>query len=255
MPVDLAQVTADLKTLSNARVYFAHQSVGRNILKGIEMLSQETGVSLRVEEVAENAAAPEGPGLFHTNVGQNGAANSKISSFVSAVKVPSPASYDVAILKLCYTDLGSGSQDQSPKDLFDRYQRSISAVEVDSPGVTILHSTIPLRAEPPGMKTKVKRMLGMSIISDADNQLRSEYNSLVRAQGTTALFDVARLEATRRDGSLATFTVSGHEVEMLAPEHTYDGGHLNDPAKRHFAAEFLHALANAVRARQAAVAS
>ena len=42
VPVDLNQVKADLNTLAQARIYFAHQSVGRNMLKGIEMLSQVT---------------------------------------------------------------------------------------------------------------------------------------------------------------------------------------------------------------------
>jgi hypothetical protein len=42
---------------------------------------------------------------------------------------------------------------------------------------------------------------------------------------------------------------------MMAPEHTYDGGHLPDPAKRYFAAAFLRTLAEAVQARSTSAPS
>jgi hypothetical protein len=251
VPVDLNQVKADLNTLSQARVYFAHQSVGRNMLKGIAMLSEETGVPLRVEEVVTGAPVAAGPGLFHANVGENGAADSKISAFVTDVTAAgSAAPYDVAVLKFCYTDIGGDSQDKSAQRLFERYQQAMAGVQQQQPNLTVLHTTMPLRAEPLGMKTKVKRMLGMSTLSDADNVLRGEYNALVRRE--SSVFDVARLEATRTDGSISAFEAQGREVEMLAPDHTYDGGHLNDPAKRYFAAAFLRSLAAAVEARTAA---
>lgn len=251
VPVDLNQVKADLTTLSTARVYFAHQSVGRNMLKGIAMLSEETGVPLRVEEVKAGEPVVAGPGLFHANVGENGAADTKISAFVSDVAaVGSTAPYDVALLKFCYTDIGGGSKDQSAERLFDRYQQAMAGVQEQQPNLKLLHTTMPLRAEPLGMKTKVKRMLGMGAFTDADNVLRGEYNALVRTK-ESSLFDVARLEATRADGSISAFSAQGREVEMMAPEHTYDGGHLTDPAKRYFAAAFLRTLAEAVQTRQA----
>jgi hypothetical protein len=254
VPVDLNQVKADLNTLSQARVYFAHQSVGRNMLKGIEMLSAETGVPLRVEEVKPGAPVDAGPGLFHANVGENGVADSKITAFVSDVSaVGSTAPYDVAMLKFCYTDIGGGSKDNSAQRLFERYQQAMAGVQEQQPNLKLLHTTMPLRAEPLGMKTKVKRMLGMSAFTDADNVLRGEYNALVRKE--SALFDVARLEATRNDGTIASFSAQGREVEMMAPEHTYDGGHLTDPAKRYFAAAFLRTLAEAVQARSSGESS
>lgn len=251
--IDLAQVKADLETLAGARVYFAHQSVGRNLLKGIDMLMAETGVMLRIEEVKPGEAAPEGPGLFHANVGENGIADSKISAFVADVTAAAP--YDVALLKFCYTDLGGDdAQDKSARELFDRYSKMVADVKQQQPNTMILHSTIPLRADPPGKKAKLQRLLGMSTSTDQGNILRFEYNSLLRtSEPQSLIFDVARLEATRFDGSLLTFRSNGREFEVLAPEHTYDGGHLDDPAKRYFAAKFLHMLAEAVRSRTSQV--
>jgi len=252
--VDLNQVKADLETLSQARIYFAHQSVGRNMLKGIEMLIAETGVAVHIEEVKDGVPASAGPGLYHANVGENGVADSKISAFVSDVTTPGPSAYDVALLKFCYTDLSPEAEDQDAQALLDRYEGMIAGLRAQQPSLTVMHTTMPLRAEPPGWKTRVKRLIGKEVISDRGNIMRGEYNELLRSQTSPAeLFDVARLEATHVDGTIATFEANGREVEILAPEHTYDGGHLNDPAKRYFAADFLHALAQAVRQRPAPV--
>ncbi|HNR22878.1 MAG TPA: hypothetical protein PKL49_07630 [Steroidobacteraceae bacterium] len=252
--VDLNQVKSDLETLSQARVYFAHQSVGRNMLKGIEMLVAETGVALHIEEVKDGIPASPGPGLYHANVGENGVADSKISAFVADVTAPGPAAYDVALLKFCYTDLSPEAEDQDPRALLERYESTVAGLRAQQPNLTLLHTTMPLRAEPPGWKTRVKRLIGKEVISDRGNIMRGEYNELLRSESSPAdLFDVARLEATHLDGTIATFKANGRQVEVLAPEHTYDGGHLNDPAKRYFAADFLHALAQAVRQRPAPV--
>lgn len=251
--VDLNQVKADLETLSTARVYFAHQSVGRNMLKGIEMLIAETGVPLHVEEVKEGVPASAGPGLYHANVGENGVADSKISAFVADVTAPGPSVYDVAMLKFCYTDLSPEAEDHDARALLERYESTIAGLRTQQPNLTVMHTTMPLRSEPPGWKTRIKRLIGKEVISDRGNIMRGEYNELLRSQTPPAeLFDVARLEATHADGTIATFEANGRKVEVLAPEHTYDGGHLNDPAKRYFAADFLHALAQAVRQRPAA---
>src|SRR5690349_9807001 len=170
LPVDINQVKADLETLSQARIFFAHQSVGRNLLKGVAMLSEETGVALRVEEVGGGAPSP-GPGLFHANVGENGHADSKISAFTSDVSAAGATPYDVALLKFCYSDIGGDSQDKSPQKLFERYEQAVSGLKQQQPGLTVLQVTIPLRAQSPGRKAALKRMLGMSVDSDADNIL------------------------------------------------------------------------------------
>ncbi len=249
-PVSMDQVKADLLTISQARVFFGHHSVGNNILKGVQALADKTGVPLRIEEVTAGGTAPEGPGLFHGKVGENLDPDAKIAGFASALGAEGEARYDVATFKFCYVDLDEGSKERSPGKLFDRYANNISAIEAAHPGVKVLHSTMPLMAEPPGKKTRLKRMLGLSISTDAANLDRNEFNRLARERFEgSGLLDVARFEATRPDGSIAGFSAGGRDLEMLALEYTSDGGHLNDLGQERVAAAFLHRIAEAVRAQ------
>lgn len=253
-PVSLTQVTADLRTLSGMRVFFGHQSVGRNILDGVRALASEAGVQLRIEELA-GASPAAGPGLFHANIGENGAPARKLEEFVAAVGTPDSVTYDLALLKFCYVDLDDDSLERSPKALFDRYSAAVTRL-VSRPGAPVLiHSTMPLTADPPGWKTTVKRWLGRETWTDAANIRRNEYNRLLRANfGATETFDIARIEATHADGSVSAFESGGRKIETMAAEHTYDGGHLTDASARHVAAAFLHTLAEAARKRHATAA-
>lgn len=249
-PVSMDQVKADLLTVSQARVFFGHHSVGNNILKGVQALADKTGVPLRIEEVTAGGTAPEGPGLFHGKVGENLDPDAKIAGFASALGAEGEARYDVATFKFCYVDLDEGSKERSPGKLFDRYANNISAIEAAHPGVKVLHSTMPLMAEPPGKKTRLKRLLGLPISTDAANVDRNEFNRLARERfNGSGLLDVARFEATRPDGSIAEFSAGGRELEMLALEYTSDGGHLNELGQERVAAAFLHRIAEAVRAQ------
>jgi len=255
-PVSMDQVKADLQTLAQARVFFGHHSVGNNILKGVRDLADKTGVPLRIEEITAGSAAPTGPGLFHGKVGENLDPDAKMADFAAVLGAPGEARYDVATFKFCYVDLDEGSKERSPDKLFDRYESRMSAIESAHPGVKILHSTMPLMAEPPGKKTRLKRLLGLSADTDAANVDRNEFNRLARGKyDGGSLLDVARFEATRPDGSIAEFSSGGHEMEMLALEYTSDGGHLNAQGQERVAAAFLHRLAEALRAKAPAPAA
>lgn len=249
-PVSMDQVKADLQAISNARVFFGHHSVGNNILKGIRDLSEKAGVPLRIVEITAAGTAPTGPGLFHGMVGENLDPDAKMADFAAVLGPPGEARYDVATFKFCYVDLDEGSKERSPDKLFDRYANNMSTIEAAHPGVKVLHSTMPLMAEPPGKKTRLKRLLGLSIPTDAANVDRNEFNRLARERyDGSGLLDVARFEATRPDGSIAEFSADGRDIEMLALEYTSDGGHLNPLGRERVAAAFLHRIAEALRAR------
>lgn len=249
-PVSMDQVKADLVTVSQARVYFGHHSVGRNLLAGVQELADKAGVPVRIEEVAVGGPVPEGPGLFHGSVGENLDPDAKIADFARVLGAPGEARYDIATFKFCYVDLDEGSKERSPDKLFDRYASNMSTIEAAHPGVKVLHSTMPLMAEPPGRKTRLKRLLGLSIPTDAANVDRNEFNRLARERyDGSGLLDVARFEATRPDGSIAEFSADGRDIEMLALEYTSDGGHLNPLGRERVAAAFLHRIAEALRAR------
>ena len=103
-----------------------------------------------------------------------------MADFASVLGAPGEARYDVATFKFCYVDLDEGSRERSPGKLFERYASHMSAIEAAHPGVQVLHSTMPLMAEPPGKKTRLKRLLGLSTSSDAANVDRNEFNRLAR---------------------------------------------------------------------------
>lgn len=251
-PVSMDQVRADLLTMAESRVFFGHHSVGNNILKGIRTLADRAGVPLRIEEVAIGHPAPQGPGLFHAKVGENLDPDAKIAGFAQALGAANEAPYDVATFKFCYVDLDEGSKERSPDKLFTRYSSEMSAIETAHPGVSILHATMPLMAEPPGRKTRLKRLLGLSTVTDAANLDRGEFNQRVRDRyAGDKLLDVARFEATRPDGTVAGFPVGGREVEMLVLDYTSDGGHLNALGQERVAADFIHSIAEALRHRGA----
>lgn len=250
--MSMEQLHSDLELLAGSRVFFGHQSVGDNILDGVRDLAQKAGVALRVEVVEVGGEAPEGPGLFHARVGVNLDPDSKLAAFSSALEAAGEPGYDLAVLKFCYVDLDDESREQQPQALFSRYLDGMGAIEKAHPQLRVLNSTMPLVAEPPGRKTRLKRLLGMSVETDAENVRRNEYNRLVRERYTgSSLLDIARAEATDVDGRPVVFEHSGQPMEMLVPAFTTDGGHLNDAGQERVAAAFIHRLAEALRERRA----
>jgi lysophospholipase L1-like esterase len=242
----MSALKRDLETVAAARILFAHQSVGRNILAGLEAISADAGVPLLIEEI-ESVPSQPGPGLFHANVGRNGDYESKCAAFEQLLSQPDTPSYDVALLKFCYTDLGRGIGVEAA-EMLNRYADVIETIQRDKPETRIVHATMPLRSHPTGLKAAVKRLIGREIPADQDNQLRNAFNALLRDKyADTPLFDIAAIESTRADGSRSFVDMDGRPSYTLAPEFTDDGGHLTPPAQRIAAAELVGVLAAALR--------
>src|SRR5690606_10728043 len=172
------QVRADLEVIANARIFFGHQSVGRDLLAAIESLSKEAGVTLPIVPLRAGAA-PEGKGLFHANVGRNREPDLKLAEFVAAAG-GAEQPFDMALLKFCYLDLGEDSKEKSPENLFGRYKRDMSRLQADHPKLALLHTTMPLMSDPPGWKTTVKRWIGWPTWRDDAHQRRAAYNQQIR---------------------------------------------------------------------------
>jgi lysophospholipase L1-like esterase len=250
--VDMSTVQSDLKTVASARVLFAHQSVGRNILDGVRTLSAEAGVPVRIEAIADGKPLPPGPGLFHAYIGENGNGAGKIAAFQRMVLDRQQPAYDLALLKFCYADLASDAQER--ERVLDRYLSTITTLREQRPQVQLLHATVPLRATPQGWKTTLKRLLGRDEeerLEDADNAFRNRYNATLRTRiAGEPVFDVASVESTHADGTRSRFDLDGASFYSLAPEYTTDGGHLNAQGQRVVAAAFLHSLATALKQQQ-----
>lgn len=233
---DFATVTpAQWQTLASRTIYFGHQSVGNNLVDGVQkILADHPEIPLRVVEAqALQRGAP--PGLYHARIGQNGGPQSKLDAFTAIADSGLPA---VGMLKYCYVDVTATSNADS---LFTAYRQRMEQLRQRHPGLVIVHMTMPLtlnESRKDWLKSKIR---GRTTERDL-NAIRFRYNELLRRTyaGKEPIFDLARLESTRVDGSRVT---SGG-VESLAREYTDDGGHLNTTARRTAAEALLALLAN-----------
>jgi len=245
-PVNAAEYRGDLEALARVRVFFAHQSVGRDLIQGIAELAAEARVPLSVAKLDGGLAGP-GPGVFHDNIGKNNEPLGKISEFAEVLKRNEAPGFDVALLKFCYEDLSAGSI-TDPRALLDQYASRVATLRAAYPNLRIVHVTSPLRADPAEWKTPIKRLLGWDTYEDADNRIRGVYNAELRKRfAGEAIFDIAEAESTLPRGKRSAFASGGNSVFTLAPAFTSDGGHLNARGRQVMAAAFVGAVAGAIR--------
>jgi hypothetical protein len=224
-------------TLETARVYFGHQSVGRDILAGIA----EVAPTLQVVQLDQLPTVAGGT-LAESSIGVNGQPASKDVAFLEAVEHLAPG--EIALYKYCYLDMAA---DTNPDSLFASYAATLTAAR--SSGVRILAATMPVTTVAPAWKRWNKQALGR--VTDTDlNLKRQKFNDLVRANyDDRSLVDLARMESTLENGNRSTIEVAGRVVEVLPDAHTDDGAHLNTRGRRQVATEFVNALAAAVDSR------
>jgi hypothetical protein len=230
------------KHLSSKRILFGHQSVGNNIISGIEeLISAHKQITLNISQ-AEEAGSIQKPGFYHFGVGRNTDPRSKIDDFARRLRAGLGAHIDVAFFKLCYLDLDTGTDTRA---LFGHYQRALANLRREFPGITFAHVTVPLVAVQEGPKAWIKTFIGRPLYGIEDNYQRNEYNKLILETygGKEPVFDLAKAESTYPDGTRSHLVSGGREIFVLAPEYTSDGGHLNHTGRRVVAGEFLRFLA------------
>ena len=222
----LAQVRADLERVAQRDVFFAHQSVGRNVLDGVARLAFDAGVAVRIrDELA----------------GVNGDPDSKLRAFAAAVDASAP---EVALLKLCWADFDAGTDAAA---LFRRYRTAIDALRARHPATVFVHVTAPLVTVQGGIGARIKKLAGASPGGFEANARRDEYNRLLRQayEGREPIFDLARVESTAPDGRPSLAEWNGSAVPSLAAAYTDDGGHLNREGSARAAKALLAVLAAA----------
>jgi len=240
-----AGLPADLAKVSALRVFFGHQSVGGNIVDGLEELRSLAGdTALRVLHGTADTALP--PAFFaEAKVGKNGEPLGKLADFKDRLDGPLLGRVDVALVKICYVDLAAGAH-VDPDSLFTAYRRTVLDLEAAHPGLVVVPVTSPLtvrdfgaRGRLDALKGAVRRWLGRQ----DDNARRSRFNARLREGfGDRVVFDVAAIESTRPDGTRIRYG-SGGTVEALAPEYSSDGGHLNALGRKVAARALLRTLA------------
>jgi len=239
---------ARLKTLSRSRIFFAHMSVGYNILDGVKAIGQDFSAGLPLVETDDPSQMAK-PGLYHARLGFNGDPFAKIRSFESQVAKIAPANPDIVLMKLCYVYILA---ERNTPDLFEAYRQSMDRLEKRYPDIRFIHCTVPLTSEPTTVKRKiksaVKSLLGKTTWVH-DNTARMEFNTRLRQQyPSDRIFDIAMAEAVTPDGRL-TFAQSGQtRVPALCRGFTNDGGHLNETGSRRVAEQFMMSLVECVNA-------
>lgn len=228
--------------LASRRIFFGHQSVGRDIVDGMRrVLDSNPHIGLRIV-TAEHPTLVAGPAFVEARIGRNREPSSKTRAFEAALDAGfggEPGA--IAMYKYCYVDV---LPDTDPDRLFDAYAAGMDAVRQRYPGLTIVHFTIPLHEARDDLRERLKTFIGRPTQTRL-NLAREQFNQRMRARygEQEPVFDLAAIESTRPDGSRAYTRHRGLAVDMLAPEYTYDGGHLNEDAQDHVAGLFLAFLA------------
>ena len=227
-----AQINAaEWRALAKKRVVFGHQSVGQNILDGVQSLAAQAGVDL---PIIESRTPVAGGGIVHFMIGQNEDPLSKVEDFAKTLENGVAQGTDIALMKLCYIDFKS---DTNAKQISERYSAALDRLSQQFPNTTFVAVTAPLTSLQTGPKAWIKRLLGREPGGYAENARRQEFNDLLRARygQKGRLFDLAKIEAE----SAVNYQHQGRPFEALNPKFTYDGGHLNAEGKRRVAHAFL----------------
>ncbi len=233
------QARVDWPRLSEKKVVFAHQSVGANILSGVESLAKRDDVNLLIEE---QRAAPEGAGIAHFSVGRNGDPLGKIQDFSATMDAGAADGTEIALLKLCYIDFNANTDAGM---VANAYINTLDALSEKHPSTIFVAVTAPLATVQTGPKAWIKKLMGKQPAQYIENRKRSEFNQIIRAHFSTTnhLFDLARIESGT-DGKRTVFQINEQEIEALDPALTDDGGHLNARGERLAAAAFLNLIAS-----------
>jgi len=232
------------------KTFFAHQSVGADILAGIEQLAGGGSGAARVLTPAQaQAETPAGvePGstdsllIIHERVGANREPLTKIAGFRAALDAKHRPELDVALLKFCYVDITTQAEAEA---LWKHYEAAIEELSTAHPALRLVHCTVPLRSLPEGPYAWLRRTLGHRHPAIAGNRARDWFNRQLRERfgGGRELFDLAALESRRADAKPCELIDDGARVPSLAREWTYDGGHLNERGRTMAAAAFLEFL-------------
>jgi lysophospholipase L1-like esterase len=237
-----APLAADLEAVRAARVFFAHMSVGANVLDGVARIP-DSGIALAERPIDSGVELPART-FSHALFGQNGDPDAKIAAFEKALAElrPSP---DVALMKFCYADMTASTDTHA---LFTHYREALARLRAAHPATVFVPVTAPLTVRDTGAKDLIKRWTGLSDRFAQANVRRDEYNARLRAAYRgEPIFDLAAIESHWPDGRAETFSRGTESYPSLVPAYSDDGHHLAGAGQDRAAAALVQALAEALR--------
>lgn len=231
--IDWTAVKGQIATASEVKVFFNHQSVGADIISGVESLVRrsETGDKSWTVVKLTQGPWPAEPGLWHATLGENEKPKTKIDAFAEALRQWPGDKPQIAMLKLCFVDV---TDTTDVPDLIGYYQGTIGRLKSEFPGITFGHVTVPLSPPLNSLKVRVKRAIGRRVSEDEANLARNKYNQRLRELfPDDPILDLERIESTAGDGKRIELTVNGTRTFAMAQAYASDAwGHLNDTGQR-----------------------
>lgn len=209
--MDAADNLIPADALDRARatqVLFAHQSVGFDVIRGLERLSAaQPRYRLEIGHQIQPAWYRQHRGLGEFFVGRNGDCQGKCADFTQRLRAVG-GQVQLASLKYCYADL---LEQVDVDQAFGAYRQTMDSLQAEFPQVRMVWWTCPLMV--------VERL------QDKRNRFNTLVREHVRAHGLT-LFDLADIESHGPDGAESRDRTG----PMLFPGYARDNGHLNDAA-------------------------
>ena len=243
------------ENLSQKKIYFGHQSVGDNIVDGInDLIKENPQIKLNIVEI--NGIKDFSIGTFaHSKIGKNRDPASKFDAFEKLLGQIG-GNIDIAFVKCCYVDIGAKADIEQ---IFDVYKKKMAQIKKKYPEIILVHFTVPLETsripfefwlkifKSAGWPYRTKMIRNIKKIwRYGANIKRNELSDLIKMEygGKEPVFDIAEIESTYPDGSREAFTKKGNTYYSLLSEYTYDGGHLNEMGRKKVAEKLLIFLAN-----------
>ena len=229
-----------IASLASKKIFFGHRSVGNNIVEGIkDLISEDPRLKINIVKSADPQSL-SGPAFVEFEIGQNGDPQSKNRAFGAILDKGMGAQGGVAMYKYCYADIDSSTDVHA---MFESYRQAAQTLKAKYPTLKLVHITVPLTTVEPTVKAWAKRLLGKATSQDS-NVKRHRFNQLLKQTyaGADSIFDLAEVESTHRDGSRSFFMRGNERIYTLAPELTFDGGHLNEAGRRAAAGQMLLVL-------------
>lgn len=229
--------------LAKKKIYFGHQSVGYNIIDGIQIVMNEfSEINLNIIETRDISAI-NGSVFSHSKVGRNEDPFSKTDDFVKVMESGVGGKADIAFHKYCYIDVNANTDVEK---VFSNYQERINYLKLKYPETKFVHISMPLTTVQTGLKAWIKKNIGKPVGGIDANIKRNMFNKLLvmSYQGKDPVFDLAMAEATQPDGQMVTFTKEGEEYLTMYKGYSDDGGHLNRLGQKVIAEQLLLFLAD-----------
>jgi len=232
--------------LAHNKFYFGHQSVGYNIIDGInDIMIENPQIQLNLVRTKNPEQVKDGT-FAHFDVGENTDPVSKLIDFAKSLENGLGDKADYALMKFCYVDFNTNTD---VTKIFDQYKTTYEALKTKFPNTTFIHVTTPLTSKQTDMKTIskniIKGIIGRPVRTYKDNKTRNVFNEMLLNEygGKEPIFNLAKIESTYSNGNTLIYQKNGEKFPVMVPDYTYDGGHLNDYGRKKVAEQFLIFLA------------